>query len=116
LLKVIQGTFFKWVLSFNNIKFMCAKFWSEKHLGGYYIDEGLFNLFLKSNGFFKRRYLNTYEIVLKENDIIKVIHLFEMKYFVIKYLIDNNVSKYVFSVIDKKKYFNINLLTEIENE
>ena len=95
---------------------MSEKFWNEGHLGGYYIDEGLFSLFLEDNGFFKRKYFNTYEVVLKENDCIQVIHLFEMKYFVIKYLIDNNVSKYVFSVIDKKKYFNINLLTEIGNE
>ena len=95
---------------------MSEEFWSEKHLGGYYIDEGMFSLFLEDNGFFKRKYFNTYEVVLKENDCIQVIHLFEMKYFVIKYLINNNVSKYVFSVIDKKKYFNINLLTEIDNE
>jgi hypothetical protein len=95
---------------------MSEEFWSERHLGGYFINEGLFNLFLENNGFFKRKYFNSYEVVLKENDIIKVIHLFEVKYFVMKYLINNNVSKYVFSVIDKKKYFNINILTEIENE
>lgn len=95
---------------------MSEDFWNEKPLGGYCINEGLFNLFLENNGFFKRKYFNTYEVVLKENDCIQVIHLFEMKYFVIKYLINNNVSKYVFSVIDKKKYFNINLLTEIEDE
>jgi hypothetical protein len=95
---------------------MSEEFWSEKHLGGYCINQGLFNLFLENNGFFKRKYFNSYEVVLKENDVIKVIHLFEVKYFVMKYLIDNNVSKYVFSVIDKKKYFNINILTEIENE
>lgn len=95
---------------------MSEEFWSERHLGGYCINEGLFNLFLQNNGFFKRKYFNSYEVVLKENDVIKVIHLFEVKYFVMKYLIDNNVSKYVFSVIDKKKYFNINILTEIENE
>jgi hypothetical protein len=96
---------------------MSEKFWCEKHLGGYSINEEKLKLFLESNGFFKRKVSNEYyDIIKKHSDRIEVIHLFEVKYFVIKYLIDNNVSKYVFSVIDKKKYFNINLLNEIGNE
>lgn len=89
------------------------KFWVVDHLGKCYIDEINFKLFLENNGFFKRKKIaNIYEVVKKHSNRLEVIHLFDVKLFVIKYLIDNNINKYVFSVIDKKKYFNINFLTE----
>ena len=91
------------------------QFWEVEALGKHSINEEKLKLFLESNGFFKRKISNEYyEIIKKHLDRIEVIHLFEVKLFVIKYLIDNDISKYVFSIIDKKKYFNINFLTEIK--
>jgi hypothetical protein len=92
-----------------------VKFWEVESLGKRYIIEAKLKSFLEENGFFKiTRNGDFYEVVRKQKETIEFIHLFEVKLFVIKYLIDNNIDKYIFSVIDKKKYFNINFLTEIK--
>jgi len=91
------------------------KFWEVEALGKHSINEEKFKVFLEKNGFFKRKVSNDYyEIIRKDLGRTERIHLFEVKYFVLKYLIDNNISKYVFSIIDKKKYFNVNFLTEFK--
>lgn len=92
------------------------QFWEIEALGKHSINEEKLKLFLENNGFFKRKISNEYyEIIRKHSNVrIERIHMFEVKYFVVKYLIDNNISKFVFSVIDKQKYFNINFLKELK--
>ncbi|CAB4153456.1 hypothetical protein UFOVP622_57 [uncultured Caudovirales phage] len=90
---------------------MVKEFWVVESTGKCYIDDYLYNLFLQYNGFYKRKSDDyNYEVVIKKDNQINVIHMFEVKLFVIKYLLDNNVNKFVFSIIDKRKYFNINVL------
>ena len=91
------------------------KFWVVDHLGKCYIDEIKFKLFLENNGFFKRKKIaNIYEVVKKNQNRLEVVNLFEIKYFVFKYIIENDINKYVFSVLNSTpKLFKINFLTEL---
>ena len=92
---------------------MVKEFWVIESTGKCYINDYKYHLFLQQNGFYKRKNDNyTYEVVIKKNNQINIIQIFEVKLFVIKYLLDNNVNKFVFSIIDKRKYFNINILKE----
>jgi hypothetical protein len=92
---------------------MIKEFWVVESTGKCYINDYRYHLFLRENGFYKRKNNNyTYEVVIKKDNQINIIHMFEVKLFVIKYLLDNNVNKYVFSTIDKRKYFNIDILKE----
>ena len=92
---------------------MVKEFWVVESTGKCYINDYQYHLFLQENGFYKRKNDNyNYEVVIKKDNQINLINMFEVKLFVIKYLLDNNVNKYVFSVIDKRKYFNINILKE----
>ena len=92
---------------------MIKEFWVIESTGKCYINDYKYHLFLQQNGFYKRKNDNyTYEVVIKKNNQINIIQIFEVKLFIIKYLLDNNVNKFVFSIIDKRKYFNINILKE----
>ena len=92
---------------------MVKEFWVVESTGKCYINDYKYHLFLQQNGFYKRKNDNyNYEVVIKKENQINVINIFEVKLFVIKYLLDNNINKFVFSIIDKRKYFNINILRE----
>ena len=92
---------------------MVKEFWVVESTGKCYINDYKYHLFLQENGFYKRKNDNyNYEVVIKKNNQINIIQIFEVKLFVIKYLLDNNINKFVFSIIDKRKYFNINILRE----
>ena len=69
---------------------MIKEFWVIESTGKCYINDYKYHLFLHQNGFYKRKNDNyTYEVVIKKNNQINIIQIFEVKLFVIKYLLDN---------------------------